>query len=224
MHKKVLSLTRMVGIKMIKNILRQSFVLFTCCSLAFSPLLSAAQLSLPSGDLVAPKITQEKYVDTVESHKSHEITVTVVDNVAVKQIILYYRVIGTDQYSTQVMQNIKDSDEYIVTIKSDAIKPPGIEYYIQATDLAGNTLLHGYSFSPLSVKTIAAGAVVAASASGDVSMSPEEEDGLLSNKWFWVGIGVLLVGAAAGGSDSGGSGGGTPSATLTVTTDEPVTP
>lgn len=214
----------MVGIKMIRNILRQSFVLFTCYSLALSPLLRAGQLSLPSGDLVAPKITQEKYIDTVEKNKSHEITVTVKDNVAVKQVILYYRVIGTEQYSSQIMQNIKGSDEYIVTIKSDEIKPPGVEYYIQAADLAGNTLLHGYSFSPLSVKTVAAGAVVAASASGSdgASMSSDKDDSIFSNKWFWVGVGVLVVGAAAGGG--GGGGGGTPTATLTVTTDEPVTP
>jgi len=201
-----------------KKLLRQSVVLFVCYSMAFAPLLSAGSLSLPSSDLVAPKITQPKYIDTVEKNKDHKITVTVKDNVGVKQVVLYYRVIGTEAYKTQNMQNIAKTDDYSATIKSDKIKPPGVEYYVQAMDHAGNTLLHGYSFSPLSVKTVSAGAVVAASDSSQKS-SEDDDDSIFSNKWFWIGLGVVVVGAAAGG---GGGGGGEPTATLTVNTDEPI--
>jgi len=205
---------------MIKNILRQGVVLFTCYSLIFAPLLNAGQLSLPASDLVAPKITQEKYIDTVEKNKSHTITVTVKDNVGVKQVIVYYRVIGTEKYKSLGMQNVAGTDNYVVKIKSAEIKPPGIEYYVQAMDHAGNTLLHGYSFSPLSVKTVSSVAVVSTNQkdASKSSKDDDDEESIFTNKWFWIGLGVIAVGAAAGG---GGGGGGEPTATLSVTTVEP---
>lgn len=210
--------------KMINKTLRQCFVLFACYAIAFSPVIRAGSLSLPSSDLVAPKITQEKYVDTVEKNKSHKITVTVKDNVGVKQVVLYYRIVGTEAYQTQNMQKINATDDYQATIKSENIKPPGIEYYVQAMDHAGNTLLHGYSFSPLSVKTVdAASVAVAASANttaAQKSSKEDDDDSIFTNKWFWIGLGVIVVGAAAGGG--GGGGGGEPTATLSITTDEPV--
>ena len=50
---------------MIKNILRKCLVVILCQTPAYAPLLRAAQLSLPSGDLIVPEISQEKYLDTV---------------------------------------------------------------------------------------------------------------------------------------------------------------
>ncbi|VAW66872.1 hypothetical protein MNBD_GAMMA09-3108 [hydrothermal vent metagenome] len=202
---------------MIKKTLYNVFIIFICHALAYSPLINAAQLSLPTGDLIAPEIIQPEYVGTVAKGDSHIVSVRVTDNVAVKQVLIYYRAIGTESYRRLLMQNKKNTDYYVATISADKIKPPGIEYYIQAADNAGNTLLHGYSFSPLSVKTLdgAAQSVVA-----ENTGAPAEEDSIFSNKWFWIGVGVLALGAAAAsGSDSGGS---TPTATVTVTTAEPV--
>jgi len=206
---------------MIKKFVRQCVVLFACSSMAFASMLNAAQLSLPSGDLVAPKITQEKYIDTVQKNQNHKITVTVKDNVGVKQVIVFYRVIGTEVYTSQTMQNIKGSDNYVATIKSTKIKPPGIEYYVQAMDHAGNTLLHGYSFSPLSVKTVAGGTTIVASSAKPVK-TDDDDEGFFSNKWVWIGLGVIVLGAAAAGGGSSGGGGGEPTATLTINTAEPV--
>ena len=80
---------------MIKNILRKSLVVIVCQTLAYAPLLSAAQLSLPSGDLIAPEITQEKYIDTVKKGTDHQITVTVTDNVGVKQVTPWLFILTT---------------------------------------------------------------------------------------------------------------------------------
>jgi len=204
---------------MLKDKIRQTLVMLVAFTLAFSPMLRAAQLSLPSGDLVAPQITQEKYVDKVAKNSDHKIQVKVRDNVGVKQVILYYRVIGTENYKTRTMQNAQGSDDYTAVISASEIRPPGIEYYIQAMDFAGNTLLHGYSFSPLSVKTVGADDVELATA-GSGSAEKTTEESLFSNKWVWVGLGVLLLGAAAGGG--GGGGGDEPTATLTINTAEPV--
>ena len=197
---------------MIKKILRKSLVVILCQTLAYAPLLRAGQLSLPSGDLIAPEISQEKYIDTVKTGADHQITVTVTDNVGVKQVTLYYRNIGTEEYKRKSMDNIVNTDDYHATLKSDQIKAPGVEYYIQAMDNAGNTLLHGYSFSPLSVKTTNGDAATVASGDTAAILASEEES---SNTWLWIGLGVLAVGlaAAAGG---GGGGGDTPPSTATL--------
>ncbi len=195
---------------MIKSILKKAIALFICHALAFSPLLQAAQLSLPSGDLTPPEITQPKYIDKVSKGKSHKISVVVTDNVAVKQVMLFYRVIGTERYQRLRMQNQAKTNQYYAVIHANKIKQPGIEYYIQAVDAAGNSLLHGYAFSPLSVKTINQNATVA-TAQNNQSRSEDDDDSIFTNKWFWIGIGVLVAGAAASGG--GGGGGAEPTAT-----------
>ena len=214
-------LTRLAGKdKMLKMIIRKALVVFLCQALVFTPLLNAAQLSLPSGDLVAPEITQEKYINTVKTGADHQITVTVTDNVGVKQVTLYYRIIGTEEYKRMSMDNIVNTDDYHATLKSDQIKAPGVEYYVQAMDNAGNTLLHGYSFSPLSVKTTNGDAATVASGDTAAILASEEES---SNTWLWIGLGVLAAGlvAAAGGGGGGDeptSGGDVPTTgTLTIT-------
>lgn len=194
---------------MIKNILRKVLLVTLCQTLAYAPLLQAAQLSLPSGDLVAPEISQEKYVNTVKKGADYPITVTVTDNVGIKLVTLYYKTIGTEDYKRKSMENIANTDDYHATINSDQITLPGAEYYIQAMDNAGNTVLHGYSFSPLSVK-ISNGETTNVATKDTAPITTEEES---SNTWLWVGLGVLAVGLAA----AGGGGGGDEPATGTVT-------
>jgi len=113
---------------MISQILRKVLVIFICHALAYAPLINAAQLSLPSGDLVAPEITQLKYSDTVAEGSNHKVTVNVTDNTAVKQVTLYYREIGTEKYQRKQMQNTAKTDNYQAIIQADEIKGSGIEY------------------------------------------------------------------------------------------------
>jgi len=194
----------------IKKILQKAIALFICYALAFSPLLQAAQLSLPSGDLTPPEITQPKYIDKVDKGQPHKITVEVTDNVAVKQVMLFYRVIGTERYQRLRMQNKAKTNQYYAIIHANKIKKPGIEYYIQALDSAGNSLLHGYAFSPLSVKTTGDN-TIAANTQNTKTSTEDDDDSIFTNKWFWIGLGVLVAGAAAGGG--GGGGGGEPTDT-----------
>ena len=112
--------------------------------------------------------------------------------------------IGTEEYQRMSMENIVNTDDYHATIKSDQIKAPGVEYYVQAMDNAGNTLLHGYSFSPLSVKTTNGDAANVASGDTAAILASEEEES--SNKWLWIGLGVLAVGLAAAAGGGGGDG------------------
>jgi hypothetical protein len=85
---------------------------------------------------------------------------------------------------------------------------PGIEYYIQAVDKAGNSILHGHTFSPLIVGVTTKAPPKSQSALATISDQPEEKRGI--SKWVWIGVGVLALGAAAAGGGGGGSSGGEP--------------
>jgi hypothetical protein len=196
---------------MLKRILNTGITLIACHALVYAPLLRAAQLSLPSGDLIAPVVTQDKYENTVRPGTDHEVEVKVTDNVDVNLVTMFYRTIGKGEYKRLTMQKVGASDFYVVKINADEIVSPGIEYYVQAMDLAGNTVLHGHSFSPLSVKTTNGDTAVAAS-STSTSLEAEESSSIWSNKWLWIGLGVVAVGLAA----SGGGGGDTPPSTATL--------
>jgi hypothetical protein len=209
---------------MLKRILKTAVITFMCNSLAYTPLLRAEQLSLPSGDLAAPEITQEKYVQSVASDSDHEIMVKVIDDVGVKQVTLYFRHIGQSDYKRRTMQQIGNSDDYLAKVNAAEIKPPGIEYYIQAMDLAGNTILHGYKFAPLSVKVDSASTQPGVADSADQPIfdaeTAEEKKGI--SKWVWIGLGALVVGAvAAGGGSSGGDAPAPSTATLNVNASVP---
>jgi len=211
------------GVEMFKKFLKSSVIIFVCTALAYAPLPRAGQLSLPSGDLVAPEITQETYVQSVAPDSDHTITVKVTDDVGVKQVTLFYRVIGESNYKRRTMQKVGQSDDFLAKVNADEIRSPGIEYYIQAVDLAGNTLLHGYEFSPLSVTIDADAAQPDLAESEETPMfeptTEKEKKGI--SKWVWIGLGALVVGAVAAGGGGGDSAPPPSTATLSVTATEP---
>jgi hypothetical protein len=175
----------------------------------------ADQLALPAADVTAPVITPNQPVNTIVAGQDHAITVKVTDNIAVKSVTLYYRDKGASDYQALTMRNLSDSDNYSVTLSASQLHVDGIEYYIQATDYAGNTLLHGYAFSPIvvSIQPPSSATDMAAS-EGDETPRPEIKTET-SYKWWWIALGVVAVGALAGG---GGGGGGD---TTSTGSDEP---
>jgi hypothetical protein len=185
---------------------RKVLALFVCQSLIFSPLIYAEQLSLPASDLIAPEVSHEAIKSTLEEGASLQLRAMVTDNVGVKSVTLYFRVIGSVNYKSVNMQRIGKSDEYAVTLGKQELVIPGIEYYIQAFDLAGNSLLHGYSFSPLKVSVISAlDSSKALSETDEPNMSntsqlPKKK----SNNWIWISLGALAIGAIAAAASSGG--------------------
>jgi len=197
-----------------------------------SGIAHADQLALPAADVTAPTMEQKNLVTKITAGKDHQIVVTATDNVAVKNVILFYRNTGEKIYQTRVMHNVPDTDDYGVTLSASEIQGDGLEYYIQATDPAGNTLLLGYAFSPIAVLVEHPNLKeqVASSSAMD-SMTPEKApekkyESDKSNKWLWIGLGVLAVGALAassggGGGDGGGSSGG-PSGEPSVIINAPV--
>ena len=213
---------------------RYIVTIMVCASLVFSPLVFAADLSLPSGDLIAPKVIHEKFTKPLAAGSNLQIKAIVKDNVGVQSVTLFYRAMGASEYKRAALQPTDVEDEYGVTLGQKDLTIPGIEYYIQAIDLAGNTLLHGYAFSPLRVNIVPDASQATSSyndpeyESEPSTAAPEEETqkkGKSSYRWLWIGLGALAVGAIAAAASSGGGGNTEPSAakdsTLIVTAPAP---
>ena len=183
------------------TLLSVSFVLF--------PVVQAAELALPSGDLIAPSIEHTPIEKDIYTGQQIDIKATVTDNVGVKDVILFYRDANATEFKRLKMN--RDLDSFIYTAQLIATDSPSLEYYIQATDQGGNTVLFGYSFSPLTIAVTPAAmdnsdtqAVVDAST---VGLDGENKKSGIS-KWVWIGLGVVAAGAALSGG--GGGGGSTP--------------
>ncbi len=188
------------------KLIRVVMISFLSFSLVLMPVAHAAELALPSGDLVAPVIKHTPIGENISSGQRAVVKAKVTDNVGVEGVTLFYRDIDTAEFKRLKMKRDLDSDNY--TAKLPATTSSGIEYYIQATDLAGNTLLFGHSFSPLtiSIAPIAAGAAAVAVTETKATPTIKEEKKGVS-KWVWLGLGVVAVGALAGGGGGGGGGG-----------------
>ncbi len=115
----------------------------------------------------------------------------------------------------------RNLDSFIYTAQLTATDSPGLEYYIQATDLAGNTLLFGYAFSPLIITVVpAAMDNIAATDNSDTGGGEEKKKSGIS-KWVWIGLGVVVAGAALSGGGGGGGNGPEPPPTGTLTISGP---
>lgn len=195
--------------------LRLFIALLLCVGFIYTPILKAAQLSLPSGDLVAPEVSHEVIPSALEAGSSLQIKATVTDNVGVKSVTLFYRTKGEEEYKRISMNRIGETNEYAVTLGKSDLVEPGIEYYIQAMDLAGNSLLHGYSFSPLAVNVVAPTAPAAAKApeavaEGETIREKQPAEKKKVKTWVWIALGALAVGVIAAAAGGGGGGDGPP--------------
>jgi subtilisin family serine protease len=97
-------------------------------------------------------------IDTVKPILSHSaistapfgstvlISANVTDNIGVQSVTLYYRAIGGGSYTAVNMANISGST-YRASIPASATQPPGVAYYIAATDGA-SFAYSGRSTSP----------------------------------------------------------------------------
>lgn len=197
------------------KILRFLVVLLLSQSLIFISFAHAGQLALPSGDLIAPQITHEPLHENVKAGSIQKIQASITDNVGIKTVTLFYRTTGSDNYKRTTMNQVEGTNDYIATLGFEDTVEPGIEYYIQAVDLAGNALLYGYSFSPLKVGVIAdeltvgiADTYTGPATSDNENNSTDEKK--KTNKWLWIGLGVLAVGVVAAVAGGGGDDGGAP--------------
>lgn len=156
------------------------------------------------------------------------------DNQALGEVHLFYRTIGKKEYTSLKMESV-GSKEYLTIIPQRFIFLPGIEYYIQASDTAGNTATQGAPNTPLLIR-------LKAPPEARIGTNRKVNPSILSTKkssfrlstqssttnekydkkkpwykrwWVWsIAIGVVAGVAAASG---GGSGGNSPSSPTTGT-------
>ena len=194
---------------MLVALLSVFFVLF--------PVVQAAELALPSGDLIAPAIKHTPIEKDIYAGQQVDIKATVTDNVGVKNVTLFYRDANAVEFKRLKMN--RDLDSFVYTTQLTATDSAGLEYYIQATDLAGNTLLFGYSFSPLTIAVVPAAMDAIATDNSNTTVATsvkvgEEKSGI--SKWVWIGLGVVVAGAALSGDGGGNDPEPPPTGTLTI--------
>lgn len=182
---------------------------------SYNSQLYADQLALPSDDLIAPEIFHEMKSGTLQAGSTITISAKVTDNVGVKSVNLFYRLKGSQQYQRSDMTRIGDSDQYQTTLGQEVIAAPGIEYYIEASDLSGNTLQHGFPYSPLAL-SVSTAAVAGLDANRAVVLNSNKQpsDASLdkqakSKTWMWIAGGVAVAAIIAASSKSSDDGGGT---------------
>lgn len=165
--------------------------------------LHADDLVLSTSDLIAPQVIHKPVTSFEENDLS--LVATVTDNVAIKKVLLFYRSIGSTSYISVLMQ-LGTNNNYRYVISQQDITAPGIEYYIQAEDMAGNTLLHGYPFSPMIAKmdsTFGSEPVTQSSKIdlGDKNSRMTGVESVWKNKWLWAGVGILAAAAISNSGD-----------------------
>ena len=199
---------------------------FTFILLPLSPLW-AQELKFPEDiDLMAPTIQHEPPAQASPAEEKLLIEATITDNVAVEETTLFYRPLGYPEYSSINMELIANH-LYSAAIPREEVQEPGIEYYIQASDEAGNMVMRGFSFSPLIVTVTPALPGVEEKKDQAIAgiEEPQESFRLATEEpavkpwykkwWVWTLVAVVIGGAAAasGGGGGGGEGAGAPTLT-----------
>ena len=102
-------------------------------------------VALDGSESEASNTATARPVDTIKPIMSHNVISTapygstvlvqahVTDNIGVQSVTLYYRPIGETAYTSLDMVNVSGNN-YRASIPASATLPPGVEYYIAATD------------------------------------------------------------------------------------------
>lgn len=193
--------------------LRQKLFVY-CSILAFLAQMLGVNAMAASADVQAPVIVHTPSEAPVKEGQGFVLSATVSDDNSVKEVQLFYRTIGQKEYSRIEMRALAKSNEYSATIPGWKLLKPGIEYFIQAEDQAGNSVLYGFSFSPVAV------AVASTSPLQSENTIPKKESSAFASnagakstkksgkKWLWIGLGAAVVAglASSGGGGSSSSG------------------
>lgn len=177
-------------------------------------------------DLEGPVVQHSPSADPVNSGSPVTISATVTDNVGVKYVIVNYRSAGSKEYRQAPMQQIGDN-LYSATIPAVHVQNSALEYYLEAVDLSGNTVLRGLDFQPMiisvspqTIPNVATESVPQAETNLPVKGSNKNSN---SNNWIWWTIGAAVAGGAvyAFTRDSGGGGEDPSTGTIVITTPSP---
>lgn len=131
--------------------LRLGLIQLLALTVAISALQPSIVFAQQAGqDFEAPLIEHEQIKSAVLGDEQ-VFSANVVDNIELKEVSIFYRFKGAEQFEQIPMQQIASSESFSVTIATEQLPAEDtlIEYYLQAEDVAGNIVLKGYIFDPL---------------------------------------------------------------------------
>jgi hypothetical protein len=203
-----------------KALLLVAVALYSFLIIPTAPLW-AQSLQLPSKvDLTAPIINHDAPNQSFRSGDPVSIQATITDDAGIKEVTLFYRTMGKAEYSSINME--RQQETYSASIPKEDAAEPGVEYYIQASDQAGNIALRGFSFSPLTVTVTPAAPEKKSDEAFTENLFPAEEravaiksDPTVTNPWYkkwwvWTIVGAVAIAGAAAAGGGGGGGGSDP--------------
>lgn len=179
----------------------------------------AQGLSFPADvDHTAPIIQHEPSAAPFPAGEPLVFEATITDDMGVKEATLFYRPQGGSDYAS-IHMNAIGQDRYTAAVPQDQVSEPGLEYYIQASDEAGNMVMRGFSFSPLMAIVELGAPGMEEAEKGLAAASPEEGPFKLATEepptkpwykkwWVWTLVGAVVIGGAAAAAGGGGGGGG----------------
>lgn len=175
------------------------FLLVTFSQLAQADKTSKAKNAL---DLEAPTIEHKTISEGIPANTPITLSATIKDNIGVKNAQVNYRMAGESEYQ-QIKMNKIGADLFSIVIPVNTSKQTALEYYIEATDLSGNTILKGLNFSPLRVAITIPVTTPSNQFENDrafvmenVSTPIETKKKSKDNSWIWWTVGALVAGGA----------------------------
>jgi hypothetical protein len=191
---------------------RLTAVLLVFFQLSMGLFSTIPRMALAQTADINPPVIDFEAIKTGTSGDSQVFAATIVDNVGVQSVNLFYRFADDTTYRSRLMNMLGSSGIFTVTL--DSLEVPDnanfVQYYIEAFDGAGNRTLQGFAFDPLERQLVSVPEVAVAPLG-----EPIPTDGLpLSRKIIYGALGVLIVGVLA--SSSGGGGGSSAGVPVTI--------
>jgi len=165
---------------------------------------------------IKPPVIEFEAISTGTIGDNQAFGATVVDDVGVSSVKLFYRFSEASVYESQAMTPLGASGIYTVTLASEEVPADAeyIQYYLEALDDIGNRSLEGFAFDPIERELVSPQAAIA-----QPTAEPVAAKGLSTNQKIVIGaLGLLLVGVLA--SASGGGGSSSPGVPVTVVVDQ----
>lgn len=183
-----------------------------------------AQLAVPAAEngVAPPTIQHQPFAQAVVAGAPLFIEAVIAADASVEGTVLY-RQIGGSAYTSLRMRN-QGEGRFTAKIPEKEVAPPGIEYFIQATDAFGNMTTYGQPLPPGVFKLVPLTALVQPLAPpADPALSerlfpseppPAEKAASSGNPWYkkwwvWAIVGSVAAGVAAASKGHGGEGGTT---------------
>ena len=183
--------------------------------LSMAVLSTSPRLALAQTRDIDPPVIEFDSIPTGNRGDKQVFAATVIDDVAVQSVTLYYRFEEETAFLGKTMKMLGASGIFTVTLDSQEVPESArfIQYYLEASDSVGNRSFQGFAFDPLERQIVSVSQV-----NTNTPSEPIASGGMSLNQKLLIGaVGILVLGALA---SSGGGGSSTPAVPVTVVVDE----